>query len=288
VDFAGAAFEGLGGSANFSRTTFEGGATFFLADVVGRLDFSRATSLGDLSFQDVDIHGRGTAVEFSTARLLGTVSFVDADVGGSLAFDQADVGGLDLEGADFDGLLLPLGEESGGRIGSLRLDLDEAALVVGPGGGTTAQELALKLVENSARAAGDLETANDARVRRLTIARHGMNALAEPLDLIFRFGVWGYGVRPYHQLALIAVMVVLATGIRWMVARGQRPRMPGKLRGVGADLWHSLGALLRLRPPEGSVWSITEYLGFKLLVVLFVLNAANVWPVSRELIEGIF
>ena len=33
---------------------------------------------------------------------------------------------------------------------------------------------------------------------------------------------------------------------------------------------------------------MAEYLVFKVLVVVFVLNAANVWPVSRDLIQGIF
>jgi len=287
VDFAAANFDRSGADPplDFSRASFEDGATFFLADVAGPARFSRATSSGDLSFQDVRIRGD---VDFSTVRFLGPVSFSDAVVDGSVSFDQADVSELDLEGAQFDRLRLPFGRGSGGRIRSLRLDLDDAALVDGPGDDDRpAQEAALALLERGARAADDLETANDARVRRLTIARQRKGPLARGLDLSFNYGLWGYGVRPFHQLIGIAGLLALGTGARWAMRRPQRRTGEKRLRGAVEDLGETLGALLRLRPP-GGFWSVAEYLVFKLLIVSFVLNAGNVWPVSRELIEGIF
>ncbi|MEX2646894.1 MAG: pentapeptide repeat-containing protein [Gaiellaceae bacterium] len=287
VDFAAASFDGSGAdpSLDFHRASFEDGATFFLADVAGPARFSRATSSGDLSFQDVRLRGD---VDFSTVRFLGPVSFSDALVEGSVSFDQADVAELDLQGARFERLRLPFGRESGGRIRSLRLDLDDAALVDGPGDDDRpAQEAALALLERGARAADDLETANDARVRRLTIARERKGPLGRSLDLSFNYGVWGYGVRPYHQLIAIAGLLALGAGVRWARRRPTRPSEAARLRGAAQDLGETAGALLRLRPPDGA-WSVAEYLVFKLLIVTFVLNAGNVWPVSRELIEGIF
>jgi uncharacterized protein YjbI with pentapeptide repeats len=287
VDFAAASFDGSGvePSLDFRRASFEDGATFFLADVSGPARFSRATSSGDLSFRDVRIRGD---VDFSTVRLLGPVSFADALVEGSMSFDQADVSELDLEGAAFERLRLPFGRGSGGRIRSLRLDLDDAAIVDGPGADDRpAQEAALALLERSARAADDLETANDARVKRLTLARQRKGPLGRSLDVSFNYGVWGYGVRPFHQLIAIAGVLALGAGVRWARRRPRRPTEAARLRGAAEDLGESTGALLRLRPPDGA-WSVAEYLVFKLLIVSFVLNAGNVWPVSRELIEGIF
>lgn len=295
ADFAGTRFLGpdAGGSADFARATFEDGATFFAARVTGGAVFSRATSSGDLSFQDLKVFAEGAgsspALAFKTVRFLGTTSFTDAEIHGAVTFDQGAVSALDLAGATIDGRLkLPLGRRSGGHIGELRLDLEQSELVDGPGPDDgIAQQAALQLVEESARAADDLATANDARVRRLTIARHRKGPLAESADWTFNYGIWGYGVQPFHQLTVIGGVALLAAGVRWVVRRPGRQTRVKRLRGVVQDLGDSLGALLRLRPPEGA-WSVVEYLAFKLLIVVFVLNAANVWPVSRELIEGIF
>jgi uncharacterized protein YjbI with pentapeptide repeats len=298
ADFAAAHFDGAGGdepSVDFSRATYDDGATFLLATVEGRAEFHLATSSGDLSFQSVSIHGTAVpagedTLYFSTVRFLAPVSFSDAAIHGRVSFDRADVSELDLAGASLDGdLRLPIGPASKGRLGALRLDLDDADHVVGPAGGDDrrAQEAALELVESSARATDDLETANDARVRRLEIARQRKSMPLRSIDTAFTYGLWGYGVRPFHQLIAIAVVLALCAGVRWGSRLSARPKAGGRVRGAFADIGESLGSLLRLHPPEGA-WSVAEYLVFKILVVVFVLNAANVWPVSRDLIQGIF
>jgi pentapeptide repeat protein len=282
-------------SADFSRATFDDGATFFLATVEGRASFLLAASSDELSFQSLTVNAKNVpegenALYFSTARLLGPVSFGDAEIHGRTTFDQAEVSQLELAGAALDGpLRLPIGPGSRGSLGALTLNLDDASRVVGPAGGDdrAAQEAALALVESTARASDDLETANDARVRRLTIAREGRGPLGQGLDYSFNYGLWGYGVRPYHQLLAIAFVLLLGVGIRWSYRRRTRFTAGSRARGALSDAGESFRSLLRLNAPERP-WAIGEYLVFKVLVVVFVLNAANVWPVSRDLIQGIF
>jgi hypothetical protein len=301
ADFIGATFganSSAGPSVDFSRASFDGGATFLLADVQRDAVFALATSSGDMDFQGAKFRGAGVApakaqdvpvADFSTARFFRAVSFIDAELDGFVSFDQAVVADLDLSEAALQGRLrLPLGQRSRGRIGSLRLDLDDAERIDGPGeDDRPAQEAALALAESSARAADDLETANDARMRRLTIVRHRKGAIAEAVDFSVDYGIWGYGVRPFHQLLAIGAIVAVGTAARWRKRHGSPASFGSRLRGAIKALGDSLGTLLRLQPPKGG-WNVFEYLVFKVLAVLLVLNAANVWPVSRELIEGIF
>jgi hypothetical protein len=294
TDFSGDQDDGT--SVDFTRATFEDDATFAIINVFGNAIFILATSSAGLDFHGATFRGGGRAKEversvlnFSTARLVGTVSFAEAHLAGPVNFDQAFVGELDLRDAEVEGSLqLPLGPRSGGRLQTLRLDLEDAERVDGPGDDDgPSQQAALALVESSARTDEDLETANDARLRRLTMARHRKGPVAESLDFSLNYGIWGYGVRPFHQLLAIISVIIVGTGIRWRRRRAQRPTWSERLRGAVKDLGNSFGTLLRLHPPTGG-WSVFEYLVFKLLTVAFVLNAANVWPVSRELIEGVF
>ncbi len=299
ADFINAEFEGDGhdgASVDFTRASFDGGARFVIADVRGNAVFVLASASEDLDFQGAEFLGIGRAarserpvLNFSTAHVTGAMSFAEAILAGPANFDQAFVAELDLGDAVLEGALqLPLGPESGGRLGSLRLDLEDAAWVDGPGDDEwPAQKAALDLVERSARDANDLATANDARLRRSTLARHRKGLPREGLDLAINYGIWGYGVRPFHQLIAIGLVIGIGLVVRGYRRRRPRATWPGRLRGAIRDVGDSLGALLRLHPPEGG-WNVLEFLVFKLLTVIFVLNAANVWPVSRELIEGVF
>ncbi len=285
ADFIGATFDAggvAGPSVDFSRASFDAGATFLSAEVSAEGRFERATSSGHMDFQEAKFLGAGNAdsvANFSTARFLGEVSFTDAELDGFVNFDQAVIANLDLEQAAISGSVrLPLGRQSRGRIGSLQLDIGDANHIDGPGeDDRPAQEAAFALVESSARAGDDLETANDARMKRLTIVRKRKWALPETLDFAFNYGFWGYGVRPFHQLIAIAAALAFGTAARTWKRR----------KSISKSLGESLGTFLRLHPPTGA-WNVVEYLGFKVLIVMLVLNAANVWPVSRELIEGVF
>jgi hypothetical protein len=296
ADFGGARFLGGGGgtAADFTRARFEDGATFLLAKLFGDVAFSYAHASGDMDFEDARFDGsegagaRPPAVRFPTARFFERASFMGASFAGRVSFDQAVVGELDLEGAELaGGIRLPLSGGGTGRIGVLRLDLDDADRVEGGSGAAAAQEAALALVERGARAEDDLETANDARLRRLTMARHRKGAAAEALDLSFNYGLWGYGVRPFHQLLAIHMVGLAGLSARWAAHGPERPRWADRARGAVQDAGDSIGAFLRLHPPVGG-WRVVEFLTFKLLTAMLVLNAANVWPVSRDLIEAVF
>lgn len=302
ADFITAVFDAAaahGPSADFTRASFEDGATFLLARFRVNGAFPLVRTTGDMDFQDASFNGEGLDVaarkpvaDFSTARLLGRVSFAGSQLGGFVSFDQAFVDELDLTEAFIGGpLRLPLGRQSGGRIGTLRLDLEDAQQVEGPEeDDRPAREAALLLVEESARAIEDLETANNARAERLTLLRGRKGALARGFDYAVLNGIWGYGVRPHHQLGLIGVLLLAGASARWRSRQPSRTSTGAHARGVFKDIGDTIGALLRLNPPKegSSAWRVTEYLVFKVLIVILVLNAANVWPVSRELIEGVF
>jgi hypothetical protein len=89
---------------------------------------------------------------------------------------------------------------------------------------------------------------------------------------------------------LIGIVLLVGASVRWLTRRRSRTGTGALAGGAFKDIGDTIGALLRLNPPtEGSsAWRVTEYLVFKLLIVILVLNAANVWPVSRELIDGVF
>jgi hypothetical protein len=302
AEFIGTRFDGAEGglpSAAFGRASFEGGATFLQAGFRVNADFVLVTATDDLDFQEASFNlgaselGAGKAVaNFSTARLFGVVSFTGATLGGFVNFDQAFVSELDLEDASVGGpIRLPLGRASGGRIGTLRLDLEDAERVDGPDADDRpAREEALALVEASERADEDLEKANDARARRLTLARERKDYLGRTLDYWINTGIWGFGVRPYYQLTWIVFFLLVGTIFRFGWRFGDRARRSDRLRGLFEDLGDSMGALLRLNPPreDAGALRVAEYLVFKVLTVILILNAANVWPVSRQLIEGIF
>ncbi|GAG14658.1 unnamed protein product, partial [marine sediment metagenome] len=183
-----------------------------------------------------------------------------------------------------------------GRISILWLDLDDVSRIDGPDeNDSSAQQAALALVEASARAADDLEMANDARMRRLSIARDARPLIPKLLDFIFAFGIGGYGVRPLHQLYCIGGLLCLGSAARWCTRRGSW--LAGKVlvtraRAAALDGWgaflESLGALLRIVPPPQGRAQQAEYVALKVLTGLLLINAGNVWPVSREFLEGFF
>lgn len=301
-DFVSAVFDALairGPSADFTRASFEQGATFLVARFRVNAAFPLVRATGDMDFQDASFNGQGLNVadrkpvaDFSTARLFGRVSLAGSQLGGFVSFDQAFVDELDLSDAYLGGpIRLPLGPDSRGRIGTLRLAIADAKQVEGPKEGDLhAEEEALALVEAGARAREDLESANDARAERLELVRERKRALGRMFDYVVLNGIWGYGVRPHHQLAWIGVFLVVGVLARWSSRQSTMTRIGARVRGVFRAMGDTIGALLRLNPPKegSSALHVTEFLVFKILIVILVLNAANVWPVSRELIEGVF
>jgi hypothetical protein len=139
------------------------------------------------------------------------------------------------------------------------------------------QERALALAETTATADGDLGAANDAKIRLLSMQRDAKSFVPRMLDWAFWWGLLGFFVLPIHQLILLAVVFVVAVAIRWHKTRGT----------LEDDIGGSLESLLRLTPPSGAGAKV-EYLAYKFLVVVLIVNVGNVWPPFRDLLKGVF
>ena len=282
--FDGARFSGpaefvgaiVAGPARFDRVRFEVGASFLSTWFVDEASFYLVRSGGDLDFDSAKFDRKA---DFSTAKLLGDTSFPHALLGGILELDQAFARSLDLRGARLYKFHLPEQRYIGG-IRSLRLDPPDGACAVdGVSHEYTRaqQERALTLAEAAATADGDLGAANDAKIRLLSIERDARPFVPRMLDWAFWWGLLGYFVLPIHQLLLIGVVFVVAVTVRWLKTRGT----------LEDDVGGSLDSLLRLTPPSSAAAKV-EYLVYKFLVVVLIVNVGNVWPPFRDLLKGVF
>jgi uncharacterized protein YjbI with pentapeptide repeats len=304
--FCGARFDA---GAIFLGALFQG-VTFSLARAAGDLDFDAAHFVGDRTCST----GRA---DFSTTRFLGRVTFRGAQIQCVANFDQSVVRTLDLTGAKLRTLWLPeqsevprLGEL--GAIGALHLEVDDVQKVetANPSESRSARIRTLELVEVSARAADDLETANDARIERLSLIRDSKPLIPRFADWLFWWGLLGYLVQPLHQAVAIGVAFLLSVLVRVSLSAAPELGPAGKQRFVAltadtegrrivslreirerlGQLWRhiedTLGVVFRLRPPEAGR-GLVEYLVFKFLIVVLIVNVGNVWPPFRELVEGV-
>jgi uncharacterized protein YjbI with pentapeptide repeats len=302
AQFIGTAFiriDQKGVSASFDRARFDGGATFLHAFFSRPATFSLSRAAADMDFEGAIFRG---GAEFSTASFLASARFAGASLGGELDFDQAVIRDLDLRGASIGRSLvlprepktvlprkntaLPTVEATRGRIGALRLDLSDVSHLVDPGGDNRgAQKRALSLVERTAKGEDDLATAADARMQRLELVREARSWFPEVLDYLFWFGLLGYLVRPLHQLVAIGVLLLLGVMVRGWRIRRLRFGFWARLRRLESDLMKSLRVLLQLSPPDGGGEQV-EYLAFKILMAVMLINAGNVWPVVHDLLDG--
>jgi hypothetical protein len=281
ADFANTTFQPLSrrvACPSFERARFDGSANFSHASFIGcGASFYNIRAAQDVDFADVIAE---KAMDFTSARLLGSASFARADLR-FVSFDQASIDLLDLEAASIAGLRLPATATGSGRLGGLRLSVNDVDAIEGNDarGAVGAQERALGLIEATARSANDLQTANAAKVRRLSLERDAKAPLPKAFDWIVWWGVLGYLVQPIHPLVAIAIVFGIAVAARAAQRRS--------IRQLGAAIRDSLSLLLRLTPPNDG-WRQVEYVVFKFLVVVFLVNVGNVWPPARELIEGVF
>jgi uncharacterized protein YjbI with pentapeptide repeats len=322
----------------FCHTHFNDGANFTKAAFLG-VSFSGAAAANDLDFAAAQFLAPGTGkctsaatqpgmtgeADFSTTRFLRKVTFSGAEFDCLANFDQARVEEVDLNDAHLQKLWLPQRHDPStaqqlGGVRVLRLKVDDVAKVqIAPSETANVRrrelEGVLQLVEDGARAAGDLKTANEARVRRLSLIRDSRPFLLKLLDWVAWWGLLGYLVRPSHQVVAIVVTLLVGVMIR-VAAASLRPQLAGnpgrasqgcalgrvrfqppatsvrRIRSGLQLLWacvqDMLGVLFRLRPPaEGGARSF-EYLFLKFLIVVLAINIGGVWPAFRDVVEGIF
>jgi len=236
ASFVGATFHGradfrsrcFGGRAAFSGAIFLGPADFwsaqFLAVGADSADFSAAIFGADASFKLVDFHGGANFQTVSAAR--------------DLSFEAAtfETKG-DLTGATVAGILSFTLELRPHRLSLNNLivggvNFDPAKIDVVPGSG--AQEKILTETEDTARAQGDLATANDARFERLRMQGDIRFSQATGWwgrrwvwlqDRLFYRDIAGYLVRPLHPVVALGVLAFFAVVMRvlrlwWRRAKG--------------------------------------------------------------------
>jgi uncharacterized protein YjbI with pentapeptide repeats len=319
----------------FCSARLKEGADFLGASFRG-VSFAGMSADGDIDFSAAQFHGSPGCIaggsrpaatgvaDFSTTNVVGELSFTNAEFDCLANFDQARISDLELSGATLQRLWFPRQQTPSpagelGRIGVLHLSVDDVSKVNVPpsaGSGTRRQELesVLQLVEDRAHAAGDIRTANEARVRRLSLIRASRPFVPRILDWAVWWGLLGYLVRPSHQAIAIAIVLLMGlTGrlvvveradvsahragvqsvIGWTKGANSGRRQLGRelrtqLKRLSSAIGEMFAVLFRLRPPEGGGWPLFEYVLLKFLLVVLAINIGNVWPAFRSLVEGVF
>lgn len=287
ADFSATTFGGQSGKpVSFRAAGFDAGANFLESEFDGTTSFVLIQSGGDLIFDGTDFE---TTLLFTQARVVGDMTFSRASFRGFVNFDEADVHKLDLDGAVFIGdaatVLLPQPNASTAHLDELRFDPGDVRHI-GIGQGRipdTQRETALALVEAAALRGGDARAANQAQYLRRTLIRHNRPLVARIFDWLVMWQIGGYLVRPWHQVAAIIALLIAATTIRVF-----DPRLHGQARApVKGSFGTSFAAFWRLRIHEGTGWDQFEATAYKLVVVVLVLNVANVWPTGHDLLKGV-
>jgi uncharacterized protein YjbI with pentapeptide repeats len=275
ADFVGAEFDFADQKkwTSFAKASFDNGATFFRASFA-ELSFTQSRARASMDFESAQVHG---SADFDTIRFTDELSFRRANVERLLNLDQAFVTRLDLERADLSKVLLP-GEDGAGRLGGLRLDPGAVHVVVGPERkpNDAAQVRALRLIEATAGESNDLPAENEARIARYELARTQKAGLDLLFDWVVWWGLFGYLVQPVHQLVVIGALVLLGVAVRLVSGH----------HSIGSDLRGTLQSLFRLGPPDHG-WVQLEYLVYKVVTVILLINVGNVWPPFRDLLEGV-
>ena len=214
------------GPVSFTNSAFRGHTDFANASFAEDADFTAATFQRDTTFANAAF---GKTAGFDSVAVVGLIDLASANLHGKTAsFTRATGSGtISLQGASLanNGALLLKGTSQP----KVLADVSSVAHVPAPG-----RETALRLVESSATASGDVGLANDARYQRLTDRHNTLTGLRKTFDgLVYRDAA-GYLVRPKRPTLVLLVLVALGGLLRWFP----------KLRDEGRDLvkrvkaWH--------------------------------------------------
>ena len=334
ASFAGASF-GPDGPAAFERASFRGAASFRQALFDAPARFDEASFRGPANFGQAEF-ARGAA--FDSAQLVTGGSFLGATFtrpGEGLAASFVRVGtGRDLDFTFARFQALGGGRPRGDRqiasffgvvsaatvsfrsayfepgytlelndiaAGGLRMDVDAVDQVEG----SENQRQALRLIESSAKARGDLGEANEAYYRLRTLLSEDYSAPLRALDAVFYRGVAGYLVRPLRPLlalvALAAVLTLVRVGRRAHASRRGPARQRGRAResarrvGVGATraVDEYLRTLSLVGPQRGDeddraeLARRLETYAYRLLLVCALIALANTNPTLRDMVDAL-
>lgn len=258
------------GEAVFDGARFDGGASFVDAHFDALASFSRTISGGRLDFEAASF---GAIPIFSHLGSTGVVSFTDARFSGTVIFDKVDAKELDVAFADIP------------RMGAARADV-------------------LTLVEDGARARGNIALANQARYNRLALQGTMGSRPHRVADWFFYRVVAGYLVRPLRPLlwliaAILVVSLVRTAGaarrVPAPVAEGTRSSRHGTVsrylltveRTVGVAVAKKASRAEDTDQPMATVRQWLEWGLYKALLVAFVIGVANSNATLRQMLDAI-
>lgn len=279
--FNGASFEGalhcractFAQTATFVRSSFGGGAAFTGSQFSGPATFDYASA--------------AARVDFTATTFLDEASFFAMDSAGTVRFTNADFFGLTI----FNNL----------TAGDLFLDLDDVDRI----DGEENQRRVLQLLEEDARARGDVALANEARYRHLVLSSRQLRPLSRLFDVVVYRGVFGYLVRPLRPaLILLGFVAVLSLAdvvrsvrsgaARVSIAEGATRRSVARAR-VVQFLDESQDRLVRVPSfkfrAEGEanarIGSWLEFMVAKVLLVGVLLGLANSNETLRKMLDAL-
>jgi uncharacterized protein YjbI with pentapeptide repeats len=298
--------------ADFARSEFENGADFGAARFGGGASLLATTfSVEDARDQKAENRRRkrqgkpeepivGEAALFQDAVSGGdinltfaqferkTANFSDFLCGGSLNLDRATfIFGASLNLERLQARALVLDVEAVDEIS------DRAERLV-----------VLREIEDSAKARGDVGTANDAHYRSRELMSEEYGSFRRGLDLVFYRGVAGYLVRPFRPLLVLLALAAMFAALRMRELRKPRRVPSAAPRGVARRLWSEgkrrcatfAGCLLDSLARAGPRWKgrrnpalyeRLEVAAYRSLVVCALIGLANSNPTLRDMLDSL-
>ena len=310
------------GTVDLESRNFRGGLNAAGADFTGRTNLSLATFgasggpdglvLDGASFADVDASG-ATFASHASVRLVHATA---------LNLNQASaLAGLDLQGTQVDGPASFDGAELQGALDLQKFAASQIVLDIGALGNVAsgpARRSILSKIERTARDAGDIQLANDARFRLLQVDGSNSAFPKREVDWVFYEQLGGYLVRPLRPLRALFVLILIGTAARYVVdwhrertgqlavvgngvgAMGRRVRVGHEITGFLGRFSRALIASLRPKPnitsPVGETTvepyviaglRLFEYVASKLLIVVFFLCLGNYNATLRDVLGSV-
>jgi uncharacterized protein YjbI with pentapeptide repeats len=274
----------FGGPASLDGAAFAAGSDFSQSKFLRGATFARAR-LQDATFLDADFR---EPVSFDEVAASGQLDFAAATFEKSASFaDLVSQGLVAFRDAEFEGLI----DMDGLTAAELVLDPRVAAAIES----RTPRKETLKLIEQTAKADGDLGVANHARYELRRLEGEDWGPL-RPADFVFRYGL-GYLVRPLYPAGILLALVLL-TGL-WRASKLRRTPVLGrpsprrKPRIWCSDwirqCWRTLKVALPGQSPLGVSPPVRffELSAYRLLLVFALIALANSNPAIREMFDAL-
>jgi uncharacterized protein YjbI with pentapeptide repeats len=248
--------------------------------------FDDVAAAGNLDFTFVRFEIRGDSGRYSSTLAV----FSDLVCGGSLVFRQATFA---------KGRVIRMQ-----RLQARDLVLDVS--IVPQISGDDDQRNVLQMIEDSGKARGDLQAANDAHYALRAERSNDYSTVGRVLDYVFYRGVAGYFVRPLRPILVLLIGIGLLSLVS--VVRARRPGEAEQTLAVPTwrRIWSGTTTrcsefltcffdkvgLVRPQRSEGPdsppLGRRLESFAYRLLVVCAILGLANSNPTLRQMVETLF